>query len=298
MTLSDSIPDQEISVDVPVSTITTAGYGDTVNALVWVKSVDDSVNGITGGYVDVDYTDALLDLSIVLPSGIFADMTMADTSTDGLIATFGGLTAIEGEDFGVDSWALLGAVTFTVAAPGFATVGVGAPTVDGVVVEALDLSRGGDGAIADVNIEYYSASFSVTPAARLSIRLHLPERTAIRSPDLCRWYHSYEVGYTIDGQNWLTVTATDTTTVVTGLTYGANVTYKVRAIVGDLVSDWSNEITLNVCPMDIDGDGTIGPADLALFRAAYLSSVEMIIGIRPPISMVTALSALVTMLSP
>jgi len=274
VTLSDSIPDQEISVDVPVSTITTAGYGDTVNALVWVKSVDDSVNGITGGYVDVDYTDALLDLSIVLPSGIFADMTMADTSTDGLIATFGGLTAIEGEDFGVDSWALLGAVTFTVAAPGFATVGVGAPTVDGVVVEALDLSRGGEGAIADVNIEYYSASFSVTPAA--------PTLDSVTSAGANRhqvaWTYvggiaSYEVGYTIDGQNWLTVTATDTTTVVTGLTYGANVTYKVRAIVGDLVSDWSNEITLNVCPMDIDGDGTIGPADLALFRAAYLSSV-------------------------
>ena len=70
------------------------------------------------------------------------------------------------------------------------------------------------------------------------------------------------------------LTAADPETVIRGLTYGADVTYRVRAL-GDGVSyadsDWSAEKTFNVCPMDVNNDGDISGADRILLVSSWLT---------------------------
>ena len=68
----------------------------------------------------------------------------------------------------------------------------------------------------------------------------------------------------------------DTAAVVTGLTYGQDMKYRVRALgTGSYTnSDWSEIKTFNVCPMDIDGDDFIGPGDNAILSAAWFSNEE------------------------
>ena len=84
----------------------------------------------------------------------------------------------------------------------------------------------------------------------------------------------YELAYSVDGNSWTTVSATETSKVFTGLTYGADMQYRVRAL-GDGVSytnsDWSEVKVFNVCPMDIDGDGDIAGGDRVLMIGAWLS---------------------------
>ncbi|MBQ3388334.1 MAG: hypothetical protein IJG60_03890, partial [Thermoguttaceae bacterium] len=84
----------------------------------------------------------------------------------------------------------------------------------------------------------------------------------------------YELAYSVDGNSWTTVSATETSKVFTGLTYGADMQYRVRAL-GDGVSytdsDWSTVKVFNVCPMDIDGNGDIAGGDRVLMISAWLS---------------------------
>ena len=84
----------------------------------------------------------------------------------------------------------------------------------------------------------------------------------------------YEVGYTVGGSSWETVTVTDPSAVITGLAYGTDVTYQVRAL-GDGVSyadsEWSASKTFNVCPMDINNDGDISGRDRNLLANSWLS---------------------------
>ncbi|MBQ3389012.1 MAG: hypothetical protein IJG60_07360 [Thermoguttaceae bacterium] len=86
----------------------------------------------------------------------------------------------------------------------------------------------------------------------------------------------YELQYSADGRHWTTVSAVDTAAVVTGLTYGQDMKYRVRALgTGSYTnSDWSEIKTFNVCPMDIDGDDFIGPGDNAILSAAWFSNEE------------------------
>ena len=87
----------------------------------------------------------------------------------------------------------------------------------------------------------------------------------------------YELAYSADGNFWTAVSASDPVAVVTGLTYGQDVQYRVRAL-GDGLSytdsDWSAVKTFNVCPMDIDGDDFIGPGDNAILSAAWFLTEE------------------------
>ena len=83
----------------------------------------------------------------------------------------------------------------------------------------------------------------------------------------------YEVQYTTDGSTWTSVSASDVSAVIHGLTYGADVTYRVRALgTGSYTdSDWSASKTFNVCPMDINNDGDISGSDRNLLSSSWLS---------------------------
>ena len=97
---------------------------------------------------------------------------------------------------------------------------------------------------------------------------HLLQWTAVENAS------GYEVQYTADGSSWSSVTAAGTDAAVRGLAYGADVTYRVRAL-GDGVSytdsDWSRAKTFNVCPMDINNDSDISMSDYTLLGASWLS---------------------------
>ena len=61
--------------------------------------------------------------------------------------------------------------------------------------------------------------------------------------------------------------------MITGLAYGADVTYRVRALgTGSYTdSDWSAAKTFNVCPMDINNDGDISGSDRNLLASSWLA---------------------------
>lgn len=85
----------------------------------------------------------------------------------------------------------------------------------------------------------------------------------------------YTLAYSADsGATWTTVNADETSRVITGLTYGADIRYRVRALgSGNYTdSDWSAVKTFNVCPMDVNGDGEISFSDRSILAAAWLSS--------------------------
>ncbi len=84
----------------------------------------------------------------------------------------------------------------------------------------------------------------------------------------------YEVQYSTDGKSWTCVNSIGTGVVIDGLAYGADVTYRVRALGADvyLDSEWSGAKTFNVCPMDINNDGEISIADLTILRKLWLST--------------------------
>ena len=84
----------------------------------------------------------------------------------------------------------------------------------------------------------------------------------------------YELSYSADGSTWTTVEAAETSAIVRGLTYGTDVTYRVRAL-GDGAaytdSDWSAVKTFNVCPMDINNDEDISGGDRTLLAQSWLA---------------------------
>ncbi|MGI5832704.1 MAG: YDG domain-containing protein, partial [Thermoguttaceae bacterium] len=85
---------------------------------------------------------------------------------------------------------------------------------------------------------------------------------------------AYELSYSADGgATWNSVTSETTSGIVRSLTYGVDMTYRVRAVgVGAyLNSEWSEPRTFNVCPMDINNDGDIAPADRALLLNVWLT---------------------------
>ena len=95
---------------------------------------------------------------------------------------------------------------------------------------------------------------------------HLLQWTAVDNAS------GYEVQYTADGSSWSSAAAAGTDAVVRGLSYGADVTYRVRAL-GDGVSytdsEWSRAKTFNVCPMDINNDGDIGGLDRNILATSW-----------------------------
>lgn len=84
----------------------------------------------------------------------------------------------------------------------------------------------------------------------------------------------YELAYSTNGTKWTTVSASDTSTLITGLPYGADVQYRIRAIGdGTNFSDsvWSEIKMFNVCPMDINNDGDIGGIDRVILAQSWLA---------------------------
>ena len=83
----------------------------------------------------------------------------------------------------------------------------------------------------------------------------------------------YELAYSADGNSWTTVSASGTGAVVTGLTYGAAMQYRVRALgTGSYTdSDWSAVKVFSVCPMDINGDGDISGGDRSIVALMWLA---------------------------
>ena len=83
----------------------------------------------------------------------------------------------------------------------------------------------------------------------------------------------YEIAYSADGENWTTFSSVDPAVIVTGLSYGATISYRVRALGSGLYTDssWSIVKSFNVCPMDINGDGDISGGDRTLLAGAWLS---------------------------
>ena len=85
----------------------------------------------------------------------------------------------------------------------------------------------------------------------------------------------YIIAYSTDQTLWTEVTSVNPSAVVTGLTYGVVTYYQVKAL-GDGVnhsdSEFSAAVDQIVCPMDVDGDGRIGPSDRTFLSAAWMSS--------------------------
>ncbi|MBO7725850.1 MAG: hypothetical protein J6S40_05225 [Thermoguttaceae bacterium] len=84
----------------------------------------------------------------------------------------------------------------------------------------------------------------------------------------------YELQYSADGVRWTAVSTAETAAVVTGLTYGQGVQYRVRALgTGAYTdSDWSEVKTFSVCPMDVNNDGDIATGDRAILAQSWLSA--------------------------
>ena len=84
----------------------------------------------------------------------------------------------------------------------------------------------------------------------------------------------YELAYLAEGGNtWVSVQTADTNAVLSGLTYGTDVAYRVRAIGEGAFgnSGWSETKTFNVCPMYINGDGDITASDRTIMATSWLA---------------------------
>ena len=84
----------------------------------------------------------------------------------------------------------------------------------------------------------------------------------------------YELSYSDDGgSTWTTLETNDTSAVVRGLTYGSEISYRVRALSTRYLenSDWSEVKSFLVCPMDINGDGDISGPDRAALSKSWLA---------------------------
>ncbi|MBO7726217.1 MAG: hypothetical protein J6S40_07075, partial [Thermoguttaceae bacterium] len=273
-------------VDVLPSSISTATVGDTLYAQVWILNIDGSDVGCTGGYINLDYTTGSLTKGSYTVSSIYASQAdYVDDSTAGLVACFGGCSQAGVNDLAVDQWALLGTYSFTASAEGVAEVAAALPTLNGAHIKGLNLSRAGAGNFADNEILFGSASFTVeasggeqlaAPTITTGTRGIYVSYGANRHN--IQWgavanASGYEVQYSTNGTNWTSVSASGLSAVITGLTYGADVTYRVRALgTGSYTdSDWSRTKTFNVCPMDINNDGDISGSDRTIMASAWLA---------------------------
>ena len=86
----------------------------------------------------------------------------------------------------------------------------------------------------------------------------------------------YQLAFSTDGENWESLTTDGTSAFLSDLVCGNRVSYRVRALKsgGSAASEWSAVQSLYVCPVDVDGDGFIGPGDRALLSQAWFSNEE------------------------
>ncbi|MCR5360320.1 MAG: DUF2012 domain-containing protein [Thermoguttaceae bacterium] len=84
----------------------------------------------------------------------------------------------------------------------------------------------------------------------------------------------YELAYSSNGGvDWTSVSTSETSAIVRGLTYGVDMMYRVRAIGSDTFEDsaWSAVKTFNVCPSDVNGDGDVSASDRTVLANAWLT---------------------------
>ena len=82
----------------------------------------------------------------------------------------------------------------------------------------------------------------------------------------------YVVRWSVDRTVWNEVSCENNSVVITGLMYGSEVCYRVKAVAeGYADSDYSEIVSLNVCPMDINGDGDISNVDYVMMAHAWLT---------------------------
>lgn len=86
----------------------------------------------------------------------------------------------------------------------------------------------------------------------------------------------YEIAWSTDGgESWSTRTTPDLSYRAQNLPYGETVLYRVRALGDGLFSStspWSDVREVKINPVDIDGDGFVGPGDFALLSALWFKS--------------------------
>jgi len=132
----------------PYLSITEFG-GNTCAAEVWMRDVGTITSGVTGGFVDIDYTTAFADATTIYHGTIY--MVLAGGSINdpaGLVDNLGGATMNSGE--GASDWVRLGYVQFG---------GVGAsPVTFTLTAGAAQFSQVGAG-----NVDWPLVNFTGTP---------------------------------------------------------------------------------------------------------------------------------------
>ena len=265
------------------ASITNAEGGSTVYAQVWVKNIDGSSLGITGGYVDLNYTYPQLTYGSYHTGSVFTEATnLVDSSVSGRLSLFGGCPKVDATTVGVSNWALLGYAAMNVSGSGTVTVSAASPTLKGATNPALNLTRLTYGTLSNTEIDYSSVSFTISGSPLPA--LTAPTLTGISSYGANRHQAAwnavsnavqYELQWSTDQTSWNSATTAGISNVVTGLTYGSLVYYRVRALGNGTTygnSPWSGTSSLRVCPMDIDSDGFIGVGDHALLSSYWLGS--------------------------
>ncbi|MBO7726261.1 MAG: hypothetical protein J6S40_07295 [Thermoguttaceae bacterium] len=86
----------------------------------------------------------------------------------------------------------------------------------------------------------------------------------------------YEVICSVGGKLRHRLTTRETSALITGLSYGEEVVYNIRALGEGLFTDssWSGDAPFYVCPIDINGDGDITQTDRAFLVSVWLSEEE------------------------
>ena len=167
------------------SSVPDVNAGDTFYVEIWMKNVDASPNGITGGYLDFSFDTSLVTGGTISHGGLYTNLTDG-TVTAGLVDDLGGNAAPGVNDMGDNEWVRLGYVSFTAisegtaeftSAPGvdeFARAGEGGidwssvelntpDTLPVPIVETCPVDIDGDGFIGTGDYSYLSAAWHSSP---------------------------------------------------------------------------------------------------------------------------------------
>ena len=270
--IADTLPAVPTAKELAAS-LDLARTGNILYAQIWVKNIDGSTQACVGGYVDLTYTESLF------RAGSFSYVS---TETGGHVTLIGGMASPGETSLGTESWVLLGSVSFTVVGTGEGAFQTVSPSRLGVETEVFNLARSGVGTISSAEIQFGGATVDISDSqitapsittnstkffVSYGANRHQISWTAVESAS------SYELAWSVAGGSFNSLKTGGTSAVATGLPYGADVTYKVRALAGGgIVSPWSNEKSFYVCPADINNDGDVTGVDRTFLALCWLSS--------------------------
>lgn len=255
--------------------------GQTVYAQIWLKNADNSSLGCLGGYLDFVYDPSIFTAGRYAASSNFSEQaSYASEAVRGTISLAGGCCAVGATSYGVSSWALLGYVPLTVTDDGTSEIVLKTPSMNGADYPALALTRQDVGTLTASEIDYGKVTISVNgdidPPTLLTgrngyyasygLNRHRLEWTQVNGAG------TYELEYYVGG-SWNSTFTSNTSAIIGGFNYGDQVQYRVRAVTPDgrKTSDWSALKQFYVCPVDVDGDGFIGPGDSSHLSYSWFS---------------------------